>query len=90
MAKPWRIEWQGQRWSVDDLGAAGMLACQHMVDDGWESFDPTRSPAHLAAVAGVLIAAATATKIEDACAVVAAMSSAEFLALLQYHEGGDG
>lgn len=88
MAKPWRIEWQGQRWGLDDLGAAGMIACQALVEDGWESFDPTRSPAHLAAVAAVLIASATGTAVEDAYAVIAGMGSAEFLALLQIE--GDG
>lgn len=87
MAKPWRIQWDEHRWGVDDLGAAGMVACQALVDDGWQSFDPTRSPAHLAAVAAVLLAAASGRPVGDVYQMVIGLPSERFLALLQYEDG---
>lgn len=51
--KPWKITWDGDSFTGDDLLASDLIDLQLLLGDGWRSCDPWTGPLHLTAMIAV-------------------------------------
>lgn len=55
----WRLSWDGVVWTAADLTADEVASLQVLLEDGWSSLDPRRTPVHLLNHLAVHLAAVT-------------------------------